>query len=210
MRPCRPAVSTCPRAPRTSPAHTSPAHTSPAHASRRLPTPRLACPHPASPHSGRALAERVLAHHSIRVMWNASVTRFEGAGGALTHARVRTQAPAADGSGALQLTETRLEARAACSPSPLHSAPHSAPHCARHAHDMRPHPMCTLRARLQVSAAFVSIGHDPNTALFEGQLALGAGGSLQPCASTAVTRCSPGCSLPYLICTLQARAATST
>ena len=44
-------------------------------------------------------------------MWNASVTRFEGAGGALTHARVRTQAPAADGSGALQLTETRLEVR---------------------------------------------------------------------------------------------------
>ena len=198
MRPCRPAVSTCPRAPRTSPARTSPPHTSPPHASCHLPTPRLACPHPASPPSGRALAERVLAHRSIRVMWNASVTRFEGAGGALTHARVRTQAPAADGSGALQLTETRLEVRDACSPSPLHSAPHSAPHFARHAHDMRPHPMCTLRARLQVSAAFVSIGHDPNTALFEGQLALGAGGSLQPCASAAVTRCSPGCSLPYL------------
>ena len=109
----------------------------------RLPTPRLACPHPASPHSGRALADRVLAHRSIRVLWNASVTRFEGAGGALTHARVRTQAPAADGGGALQLTETLLEVHAACSPSPhgtLYRTLHG--HSARHAHGM--HTTCAL------------------------------------------------------------------
>ena len=86
------------------------------------------------------MADRVLAHRSITVLWNASVTSFEGAGGVLTHARVRTQAPAADGSGALRDAETLLE----------------------------------------VSAAFVSIGHDPNTALFEGQLALGTGGYLEP------------------------------
>jgi len=71
----------------------------------------------------------VLAHRSIRVMWNASVTRFEGAGGALTHARVRTQAPAADGSGALQSTETRLEVRCL-----QPTAPHSAPHLHRTLH----------------------------------------------------------------------------
>ena len=66
------------------------------------------------------MADRVLAHRSIRVLWNASVTGFEGAGGALTHARVRTQALAADGSGALQDTEALLEARAACIPCPRH------------------------------------------------------------------------------------------
>ena len=122
------------------------------------------------------MADRVLAHRSITVLWNTSVTSFEGAGGVLTHARVRTQAPAADGSGALRDAETLLE----------------------------------------VSAAFVSIGHDPNTALFEGQLALGTGGYLEPRASEAVTLCGPGGNLPYLrlhnplLRPLQARAVTST
>ena len=133
------------------------------------------------------MADRVLAHRSIRVLWNASVASFEGAGGALTHARVRTQAPAADGSGALRGTEELLEVRAACITCPRHPArcTASCAACAQHAHGM-----CTLRAPLQVSAAFVSIGHDPNTALFEGQLALGAGGYLEPCAAEAATLCS--------------------
>jgi len=140
------------------------------------------------------MADRVLAHRSIRVLWNASVTGFEGAGGALTHARVRTRAPAADGSGTLRDTEALLEARAACIPCPRHlhgvcttSARHLHGICtawalrALYVHSMYSY---SLPPPLQVSAAFVSIGHDPNTALFEGQLALGAGGYLEPCASS--------------------------
>ena len=96
------------------------------------------------------MADRVLAHRSIRVLWNASVTGFEGAGGALTHARVRTQALAADGSGALQDTEALLEARAACIPCPrhLHGVCTTS---ARHLHSMG--AACTVRALYVLSAS---------------------------------------------------------
>ena len=170
------------------------------------------------------MADRVLAHRSIRVLWNASVTGFEGAGGALTHARVRTRAPAADGSGTLQDTEALLEARAACIPCPRHlhgvcttSARHLHGICTAWAlRALYVHSMYSLPPPLQVSAAFVSIGHDPNTALFEGQLALGAGGYLEPYASSRLRPCvvqaatfrARGCN--PLLRPLQARAATST
>ena len=95
--------------------------------------------------ASHALAARVLEHPKIAVRYHTTVERFDGDGGRLTHALLRT--PAADGAE-------------------------------------------STSAKLAVGAAFIAIGHAPNTALLQGAVQLRDDGYIDMGASGRSSRTS--------------------
>jgi len=104
--------------------------------------------------ASHAMAQRVLTHEKITVLWNSSVVEFEGSPAKGTEGQDDYMYP--------KLTGVRVQTESAGGAS------------------------ATART-LTCAAAFVAIGHIPNTKIFEGQVSMGGDGYLELASGSTAT-----------------------
>jgi len=103
--------------------------------------------------ASHAMAQRVLTHEKITVLWNSSVVEFEGSPAKGTEGQDDYMYP--------KLTGVRVQTESAGGAS--------------------------ATATLTCAAAFVAIGHIPNTKIFEGQVSMGGDGYLELASGSTAT-----------------------